>query len=385
MIYIGNNTWDTLKKPIYVGDKVISRVYAVNEYGNSRRIYPTYKVPYSCSGLEIDGTIYLAPTCLHLEDAWFYRVTGGYYTTINLGTYPTMELSEVTEDGKTVCNGIYLIGENIEPVCSNVSLSYSYASMKDSSFKLNWAYVTDSGTVTGGDTIEVPMNGEYYSGIVKPIITRYLIAHAWVTEGYEETLPAWICSSGQGTGTFKKLSTISTAATALTEAIQLNTDLFCQDFKIPDGAVKLWVGVSGNYSDPKAAGLSGFETPRRYASTTPGVSGIVSGLSAGCYFGENSSGRPNVRIPTYANGNRPKLYANQYGICGSLVTINESTGAVKIEQDALSNGNEYAFTGVEIYDGDTKVGELIYTVDNVITELTTEDNVLWYKGKYTGT
>lgn len=165
----------------------------------------------------------------------------------------------------------------------------------------------------------------------------------------------------------------------------MNTDLFCQDFKIPDGAVKLRAGVSNNYSDPRAAGLSGFENPRRYASDTPRVNGIVSGLSAGCYYGQNNSGRPIINVPIYANGNRSTLYTYQYGICGSLVTIDGSTGAVKIEQGALLNGNEYAFTGVEIYDGDTKVGELIYTVDNVITELTTEDNFLWYKGKYTGT
>lgn len=383
MICIGNNTWDILKEPIYIGEKVISRVYASDKYLNSRQIYPNYKVPYYCSGLEIDGTIYLAPTCLHLEDVWFYQVTGGYYTTINLGTYPTVESSEVTEDGKTVCNGIYLIGENIEPVCSNVSLSYSYASMKDSSYKLRWSYVTDRGTTTDGDTIEIPMNGEYYSGIAKPVITRYLIAHAWVTEGYEEMLPAWICSSGQGTGTVKKLSTLSTAVTALTEAVQLNTELFCQDFKIPDGAVKIRASVINNYSDPRAAGLTGFENPRRYASTTPGISGIVAGLSAGCYYGQNDSGRPNIGVPIYANGSRPTT--ELFGVCGSLFTINETTGEVRTDQGALQNGNEYAFTGVELYNGDTKVGELIYTVDNVITELTTEDNVLWYKGKYTGT
>lgn len=383
MICINTNIWKTLKQPIYVGDKTIQEVYA-----NNKRVYPEIYAQPSISGVKIGDSFYFAPTCIYLPSATFNSVTTGYSETLNIDSLQVIKTEERTEDNKTICNGVFLVGEGIEPICSNVSISYSEGP-KDGAHTLECFYVNDDNTISGlkaDFTFNIPYNGSYYTGLLKPVINRYLVAHGWVASGYEKLLPPWICSNGQGTGTVKNITNNTTAATALTEAVQISKDLFCQGIKIPDGAKILRISVNSNYREPNAAGLAGFGP----TGSTPTIRGDTKGYSAGCYYGQLSENSaleyvPCINAVTYTNGLRVPLYiGTQEGFCGSIFTIDKDTGDISLTTKACSNGTRRTYTGASLYDGSTKVGELFYTVDNVITELKTEENFLWYKGTYTG-
>lgn len=363
MIRIKDYKWQIPLDKMQVNNNQISAVYA-----GAQKIYPMDFCLEYISGLTLNGKTYLPPAKLVIPGAeannagiYIETVTPDQYTLITGGKY-TDSLNFVT------FWGIYKVAEGIKPTAKTVEKTGKTAAFKTGS----WTFERYNGEEIITETI--PYVGETYYDIVKPVITRYMLVSGWINGKYTSVLPSWmnfseyeeIPSARQNVRNYR-----ANANVLLSMALCGNAapELFLQGIKIPSGATIITGGFSSTNSSYDLVG-STFSPSE--LTTIGQAAGIV----------ENTT-LPSGTPCTFVNGALPNN--RNYGCIGSIFKFGDSGGLETFTNSAAYAGISTIKTNGTIVSGSTssgRAGMLYTTIDNVITELITEENFLWYKGTY---
>lgn len=365
MIHIKDEHWRLLKQPIYLGTDQIKAVYA-----GSRQVYPLNFYPSYISGLKIGGKTYIPPGKIVIPGAtpnssgvYIEKVTPALYTPIICQKYATKST--------TIFWGIYQVAEDISTAVLTLEKSSNSTSFRDGS----WTFERYDGNET--ITEEIPYVGETYYDIVKPIICRYMLVSGWIENGIIEALPEWINLNDYVETTKVKNYTdyVNKIQNAMALCADAAPELFLQEIKVPDGAEFITGGFSTRGGSYELIG-SAFNL-----ASTMVLSPIAQAQKV-----DISGTLPYGTPCSFVNGILPSN-GSTAGCIGSIFKVGDDGGLTPFLNSASFASITSISSSGTLTNGTSSSasGQIYTTIDNVITELTTEDNFLWYKGEYTGT
>lgn len=376
MIRKDGHAWTYLSDSLKYGGDQIIRVY----HGGTR-IYPRLQQSGSFVGLKIDGTYYYAPNTIYIPGTET-ETFGAFKESFNPSSAPVLRsrIQPYNTDYK-IYSGIHEIATSMVPTLGHCTRTFASSTTNTASFSVK--------DVETGETITetFPYIGKTYFPCVVPIIDRYMLATAWIKKGYESLLPSWMQGYDEYDSDFKPGtvganpmgSRSSSAAYGGRVPIICGSYLYREKFAsgiaFPKGATLLTGGIVGSND-----GLMGHGVPFSLTESC-NMEGTAVGYSGGCVCAASATGVANIIPATIVGSGATDVRCS----VGTMTTLTSSynltcniTGTAfgKTEEGKSHILSMYA----DLYSGSTKVGQVWYTIDNVVKRVTIRNNFLWYEG-----